>query len=226
MLTGSASRGRHGNYFHYYHCTGNCKCRFKAATVNEYFENDLLNFQLAPGVGELYKKVVMDVFQSEQKNGSDGRKQIAAQIEEQEKILSNARKRFMTEDIDAADFKAIKSDCTEALRMLEVKLTDMPNRADSLRTIEGLLDIVVQRYSNIQLHYKSASIIEKRKVIGSMYPKNLCFDGKQHRTPYLNTALEFILQINSELQCKKKGERYTNLHLSPLVARRRIEPRD
>ncbi len=143
MLTGSASRGRHGNYFNYYHCTGNCKCRFKAATVNEYFENEILNFQIAPGIGELYKQVVMDVFQSEHWNGSDDRKLIAAQIEEQERILSNARKRFMMEDIDAGDFKAIKSECTEALRMLEVKLADMPNKADSLRTIEGLLE-----YSN------------------------------------------------------------------------------
>jgi len=78
--------------------------------------------------------------------------------------------------------------------------------------------MVVQKYSNIQLHYKSASIIEKRKLIGSMYPKNLCFDGREHRTPYLNTALEVILQINRQLCVKSKGERYTNLHLSPLVA--------
>ena len=223
VLTGSASRGRHGSYFHYYHCTGHCKCRFKAATVNEYFENELLNFQLAPGIGDLYKQIVMDVFQSEYKNGSDERKLLANQIEEQERILSNARKRFMMEDIDAADFKAIKSECTETLRMLEAKLAELPNKAESLKTIEGLLDIVVQKYSNIQLHYKSASIIEKRKLIGSMYPKNLCFDGKEHRTAYLSEPLQFILQINSELQNIKKGERLSFDNLSPLVARRGIE---
>ncbi len=130
----------------------------------------------------------------------------------------------MTEDIDAEDFKAIKSECTETLRILEAKLADTPNKADSLKTIEGLLDIVINKYSNIQLHYKSASIIEKRKLIGSMYPKNLCFDGISHRTPYLNTALEVILQINRQLGVKNKGERYTNLHLSPLVAPKGIEP--
>ena len=135
-----------------------------------------------------------------------------------------ARKRFMMEDIDAEDFKAIKSECTEALKMLEVKLADMPNKADSLRTIEGLLDIVVQRYSNIQLHYKSASIIEKRKLIASMYPKNLCFDGREHRTPYLSGPLSLILQINRQLQGIKKGEKLSFDNLSPLVARRGREP--
>jgi site-specific DNA recombinase len=226
MLTGSASRGRHGNYFHYYHCTGKCKCRFKAATVNEYFENELLNFQLAPGIGDFYKQVVMDVFRSEHKNGSDERRVLAEQIDEQERILSNARKRFMMEDIDAEDFKAIKSECSEALRMLEAKLADMPNKAEGLKTIEGLLDIVIEKYSNIQLHYKSASIIEKRKIIGSMYPKNLCFDGKAHRTPRLSEPLELILQINRQLQGIKKGEKLSFDNLSPLVAPRGIEPND
>ena len=53
---------------------------------------------------------------------------------------------------------------------MESKLTDMPKKADGLRTIEALLDIVVQKFSNIQIHYKSAGIAEKRKLIGSMYP--------------------------------------------------------
>ena len=104
------------------------------------------------------------------------------------------------------------------------KLADMPNKADSLRTIESLLDIVIQRYSNIHFHYKSASIIEKRKLIGSMYPKNLCFDGREHRTPYLSGPLSLILQINRQLQGIKKGEKLSFDNLSPLVARRGIEP--
>jgi site-specific DNA recombinase len=224
MLTGSASKGRHGNYFHYYHCTGHCKIRFKAAKVNEHFEKELLNFQLAPAVGKIFKQIVLEVFQSEHKAGTDGRNSIASQIEAEEKMLSNARKRFMMEEIDAEDFKAIKSECTEALRLLEGKLAEMPNKAESMKTVEGLLDIVVERYSDIQLHFKSANIIEKRKLIGSMYPKNLCFDGIGHRTPYLSEPLSLILQINKQLRGIKKGEKLSFENFSPLVARRGIEP--
>ncbi|WP_461450406.1 hypothetical protein [Mucilaginibacter sp.] len=78
---------------------------------------------------------------------------------------------FMMEEIDLEDFKAIKSECTEALKSLEAKLGDMPNKAEGLKTIEGLLDIVIEKFSNIQLNYKSPNIIEKRKLIGSIYPK-------------------------------------------------------
>ena len=112
----------------------------------------------------------------------------------------------MMDDIDAADFKAIKMECTEALRMLEAKITKMPNKAKSLKTIEGLLDIVILRYLNIQLHYKSANIIKKRKLIGSMYPKNLCFDGREYQTPHPSEPLTLILHINKQLRSIKKGE--------------------
>ena len=72
--------------------------------------------------------------------------------------------------------------------------------------------------------YSNINIIENRKLIGSMCPKNVCFNRKGYRTLQLNTILEFILLINSKLKRKEKGERYTNLYLSPLVARRGIEP--
>jgi len=51
----------------------------------------------------------------------------------------------------------------------------------------------------------------KRKLIGSMYPKSLCFDGIEHRTPYLSEQLSIILQINKQLCAKKKGESYLSI---------------
>lgn len=128
-------------------------------------------------------------------------------IEEQERVLSNARKRFMTDEIDAEDFKAVKLGCNEVLRVLEAKLTDMPNKIDSSKSVEGLLDIIIDKYSNIHQHYKTATISDKWKLIGSMYPQNLCYDGTEHRTPYLNHAIALILLINSNLSGIKKGEK-------------------
>lgn len=48
------------------------------------------------------------------------------QMDEQEKMLSNARKRFITEEIDAEDFRVIIGECNEALKILEAKLADLP----------------------------------------------------------------------------------------------------
>ncbi|MGN6181641.1 MAG: hypothetical protein ACTHNW_20835, partial [Mucilaginibacter sp.] len=63
------------------------------------------------------------------------------------------------------------------------------------------LQISIELVVQIKLHYQSVSIAEKRKMIVSIYPKNLCFDGTGHRTPYVNQPLAFILQI---VRCKKE----------------------
>jgi len=224
MLTGSASKGRHDYYF-YYHCSdNNCRTRFKAETVNKYFENELLNFQLTPVIAEHFKAVVLDIFKSAGSQGLDERKSLAEKIESHERILSNARKRFMQEEIDADDFKAIKTECNEQLRILEAKMADLPNRVENIKTVSSLLDQFIITYSDIQAHYQRSGLAEKRKIIGSIYPEKLCFDGVKHRTAYISEPLSLILQINSKLQSIKKGERFSFLNLSPQVARRGIEP--
>ena len=78
--------------------------------------------------------------------------------------------------------------------------------------------------SLIQMHFKRSPIAEKRKLIGSMYPENLCFEGNRHRTAYLSEPLQVILQSVSELQDIKKGERLSFDNLSPMVAPRGIDP--
>jgi site-specific DNA recombinase len=224
MLTGSASRGKYYRYF-YYHCSGStCKTRFKAEAVNKYFEDDLIKYNLLPGAGELFKMVVLDEFRSSNGEELDERKMIGNLIEEQETMLSNARRKYAREEMDGEDFKLIKADCQTELRKLESKLEEIPAKSDNLKTIERLLDILIAKYSNISQYYKNEGVEEKRKIISSMYPQNLCFDGTQHRTLYLSEPMSVIYMINSQLDGIKKGEKLCFNNLSPQVARRGIEP--
>ena len=224
MLTGSVSKGKYYRYY-YYHCSGTiCKCRFKAEDVNEAFESELQKYNLAPGAGELFKMIVMDEYQSSNRQDLDERKLIGQQIEEQEQILSSARKKFLKDMIDEDDFKVTKKECSEVLSKLESRLLDLPGRSGELKTIENLLNVLTERYTNILQFYKNQDIEAKRHLISSMYPENLCFDGTQHRTFYLSEPLSLILLINTNLDGIKKGEKLCFNNLSPQVARRGIEP--
>ncbi|MFD2963963.1 MULTISPECIES: recombinase family protein [Olivibacter] len=224
MLTGSASKGRHRHYY-YYHCSSSaCGCRFKAEEVNRYFERELLKYKIMPETGELFKMVVLDEYHSSNREELDERALLFKKIEEQEAILSNARKKLMKDEIDGKDFKIIKMECSEELKKLEALLADLPSKSQNIKIIKTLLDEVVEIYSNIDKHYMEADIEGKRRIIGSMYPENLCFDGTKHRTARLNEALSLILLINNELGALKKGKDSFSLNLSPEVARRGIEP--
>jgi len=128
MLTGSGSKGRNERYY-YYHCSCSaCKCRFKAEDVNLYFEKQLLRYKLEPGAGELFKMVVKDEFRSSDREELDERKSICKLIEEQENMLSSARRKYMKVEIDAEDFNFTKKECNTELRKLEEKLNELPSK--------------------------------------------------------------------------------------------------
>jgi len=120
----------------------------------------------------------------------------------------------MREEIGAEDFNIIKKECNIELRQLEEKLNKVPSTSQNMKTLEGLLEIVIDRYTNIDDTYGMAQIYEKRGIIGSMYPENICFDGMQHRTARLSEPVGHILLINSKLKGKKNGKSSLNLNLS------------
>lgn len=169
---------------------------------------------------ELFKLVITDVFQRSNKVGDDERSQILSALEEQDTILSGARKKYAKDEIDDEDFMEIKKECNAAIRKLEEKLFEMPNNRLDLKPLQNLLEIVMERYKNIDKRCQKAENDEKRQIIGSMYPQNIIFDGKAHRTARMSEPLNVILLINKRLSSIKKGEKFTFKNLSPLVARR------
>ena len=75
---------------------------------------------------------------------------------------------------------------------------------------------------NHLVNHESGLLIKKRKIIGLVYSKNLCFGGSGHRTPYASAPLALIMRINRQLQGIKKGEKLSLDNLSPLVALRGV----
>jgi site-specific DNA recombinase len=58
--------------------------------------------------------------------------------------------------------------------------------------IQALLTKAINTLSKLDELYANGTIIEKRKIIGSIYPEKLIFDGNEYRTPRLNEAVRLI----------------------------------
>ena len=65
--------------------------------------------------------------------------------------------------------------------------------------------------------YNQSDIYGKQRLIGSIFPENIEFDGKKCRTTRINDVIRCILQIYNELGQKNKGQISKNLSLSHLV---------
>ena len=72
--------------------------------------------------------------------------------------------------------------------IIGTQIGDLPSKSDSLRTIENLLDVLIAKFSDIHMHFKRSSVSEKRKLIGSMYSKNLCLQFMTDQRSYFNKS--------------------------------------
>jgi site-specific DNA recombinase len=72
---------------------------------------------------EVHKLVVNEMYREKTKALQSGYKEITTRIDEQNDLLTRARKNLMLEEIDATDYLHIKQECEKELRTLEARLT-------------------------------------------------------------------------------------------------------
>ena len=65
---------------------------------------------------------------------------------------------------------------------------------------------------------------QKQEIISSIFPENYNLMEKKCRTPRINDALRYILQINKNLEEKNKGQFSRKLKLSHKVEPEGFEP--
>ena len=64
--------------------------------------------------------------------------------------------------------------------------------------------VVLQVFINIEKHLKEAPTDIKMRLIRSMFPEKLAYDGNFNRTGKINSVLEVIAQQTKELRGDKK----------------------
>jgi site-specific DNA recombinase len=221
MLTASASKGRN-QYYHYYHCSSDCGIRYKAPEANAKMVDEIRKYvQPLPRL-QLFKEVIVSVFKAKTHVQRNEVQQLKMQLEEANKILSKARELLLIGDIEADDYRTIKSESEEKINRLEAKLTAS---ATDTTNIEPLWDKAISSISQLDVLYENGTVTQKRKIIGSMFPEKLTFDGFQYRTTRINEALNLMLLINSKIQSKKNGTNLLNSDLSHQVTQLGFEPR-
>ncbi|MEO7045334.1 MAG: recombinase family protein, partial [Ferruginibacter sp.] len=121
-LTGSASKGR-TNYYHYYHCSAMCGFRHKAPEANEMIVDEIRKYVRPLRSLKLYKEAISTIYKSKTKNQRSDVQQLKVQLEESNRRLTKARELLLTGDIEADDYRTIKSETEERINRMEAKLS-------------------------------------------------------------------------------------------------------
>ncbi|WP_423147342.1 recombinase family protein [Rubrolithibacter danxiaensis] len=200
VLTGSASKGRN-QYYYYYHCSSKCGCRYKAEEVNEVFFNEIKRFAPKPGIAEVCKEVILDVYNSDFAAKGDGRKEVLDQIEVLSKRQKNARELLLKGDLDGAEYKEIKFECESKINALEAKISDL---SMSQISIEDDLNKAVEALSSLNGITSLNNGKISRELIGSMYPEKFTFENLKDRTARVNEIASVMYQITNSLENKEQ----------------------
>src|SRR6201996_7475786 len=159
MLTGSKSKGKR-QYYYYYHC--GCGVRFNALEANKIFEKQLSLFCVRPEAIELYIAVITQVYRNRTQGGIIVKKEILHDIEKYTEKITKARMLLLNDDIEASDFKAIKSECEEQILRLEAKMANMKENPLEKFSIKALIENVIYSFIGLDERYRLAGMEKKR----------------------------------------------------------------
>jgi len=87
LLTSSASKGRSLRYL-YYHCISPCRTRFNAHEANSKIVNELRKYVPRPGMADMYKEIINQLFKQSTKAQRDDLKLITDQLVQENIHLS------------------------------------------------------------------------------------------------------------------------------------------
>lgn len=222
LITGSASTGRSGNKYYYYHCQSPCSYRYRAEIINSKFLEILQSLEMRSSIKNFLKKILKQNFERLISNPQRERKAMLLEIDRLNSRMKQARNKLMEGVLDDDDYFEIKAECKAQIDKLEAKLTE-GNDGKKI-DLPKLLDQALSNLVDLAKVYTDGDIEVKRKIIGSIFPEKLQFSKNHYRTTRPNVLLSYIYQINNDLETEKNRKESDLSPLSGLVPRTGIEP--
>ncbi|MEI3800516.1 MULTISPECIES: hypothetical protein [unclassified Chitinophaga] len=97
---------------------------------------------------------------------------------------------------------------------MEARLSEVPQNNHN---IEGIVSKALELLCQLDILYNNGTIEEKRKIISSIFPEKLIFDGAHYRTTRINEAANLIYTLEQRLSQKEKGTNFSEKNLSLMV---------
>ena len=74
--------------------------------------------------------------------------------------------------------------------------------------IEPLFKQAIGNVSMLDVLYANGSVAKRKKIIGSIFPEKLTFDGNNFRTTKVNEIITYLSLVSKDLQSKKQGQTF------------------
>lgn len=194
-LRGSYSRGRNKRY-PYYHCSGNCKTRVSAGMVNESYHKKLQQLELSEGASELFNLILEDtnILTDKMKYLSE-RKSLLKQLEEQQSLISKARKLFVDDKLKFDDFRELKKEYQNISDVLQKEFNVV---RDKLKRLDWQIARARNSFEGIFQMFPFMDIADIKQIVSLIPPTQVNIEAGEVAIQ-MNGALAKILHYKQKI---------------------------
>ncbi len=220
-LTGSASTGRWGGKYYYYHCRLGCRERFKVDEAHQMFEELLESYTIDRGVSELYYDVISEKYGNNKRVRTTKMNKIEKEIKDLKEIISTAEDNLFEGKIDITTFEKGKAKYQKKIADLEFDYTELKNHGVGyMKQIKKALKL----FENLKTLYNDTAWEGKQILVGSIFSEKIFFKNNECRTPRFNIFLEDIFLKTNMLHKIKTGQNSNISNLSCPVTSAGFKP--
>jgi transposase-like protein len=200
-MTGSKSTGRNGGKHYYYHC-GHCGgVRVRADNSNDSFIEYLRTYKVKEEILVLYREVLTDVFRNGTEDVDKNTRTFRDTISKLEQRKETILERFIDNELDQGQKDNLIQKCDRGILEAQEKLTQL-RLVD--RRFTDYISSGLPILARLDEAYREMSIEIKHRLIGSIFPGKLKYDGGKYRTARVNEVLSLIFNNSEAFQVQKE----------------------
>ena len=208
VLTGATSRGN-GGLYNYYLCSHDHKhLNARAEDVNEGFVKYVSRLKPNKAILQLYNEILLDIRGDMVRGNHEEAKRLEERLKALKERINRVNDLYFEGEIT-------KYDREQNITRYEAEASSLQTKIQALKLSEDLKIKDKLRYSvsligNMGGFFASAAPEVKIKLLGSIFPEKIEFDGKNYRTKSYNKLLDVIYQETKQLQGRGKKKSPTN----------------
>jgi site-specific DNA recombinase len=221
-LTGSYSRGRHGDRHAYYHCKTPCPARTPAKEANQWVVEYLRSLNIAEPWLVILRKMLIEKYGAAQNDIEVRQADLEKKLSEIEKKFVSLDEKFLGGQIDTESYSRMKKVYSDERAKIRAKVAELA-RVDGIQ-VEPLIDGVFDMIKRMDMFYLQSPPVGKIKFLNAVFPRKIIYEKNGGRTPHVNPAIAVLTNTVKALQGLNRSEIYQNMKMLRGVETRGVEP--
>ncbi len=201
ILTGSSAKGNGGKYY-YYHCVKGCKERYKSDHLNDAFNKWLDEIELNPNLANAYLQVIGSVFKLNEGDRTSEIKKVEKALEDIDTLIANTDIKFAKDTINADDYNRMITNFKKEKIRLNSNLAELKSTETGF---DEYCKYGINILSDLRKYYSTASLENKQRIIGLIFPHKIVFEKNNFQTIGENEILDLLCNADKGFGQKKTG---------------------